>query len=397
MAEPASGAGDIAVVLGTRPEIIKLAPVVRQLGPRARLIWTGQHYDPALTDVFFEGCGLVIPPEQLTGVGGQHRGTQIATVLTGLLSYLDERPPGAVVVQGDTNTTNASAQAAHYLGIPVVHVEAGLRSWDRAMPEEINRMIVGVVADLHCCATEGNARHLRHAGVPDRAIMVTGNPIVEATLASLPSAQAQAELLSRFHLPDGAFVLATIHRPENVDDPGQLDTILAALARLPWPVVLSVHPRTGERMARFGLSPPSGGRLRLTSPLDHRTFLGLAARARLLVSDSGGVQVVATNLKKPLVVVRRSTERPEAIEAGFARMARPDELVSAVAAMAADELAARLQTVPCPFGDGRAGQRIAAAVCALADASARASAAPRSAPPAAARDDASPQGALKAP
>jgi UDP-N-acetylglucosamine 2-epimerase (non-hydrolysing) len=396
MAEGTAGSGDIAVVLGTRPEIIKLAPVIRQLGLRARLIWTGQHYDPALTDVFFEGCGLVVPPEQLSGVGGQHRGTQIATVLSGLLTYLDERPPRAVIVQGDTNTTNASAQAAHYLGIPVVHVEAGLRSWDRAMPEEINRMIVGVVADVHCCATEGNARHLRQAGVADDAILVTGNPIVEATQAAAPSAEAQVELLARFQLSDRGFVLATIHRPENVDDPGQLGTILAALSGLPWPVVLPVHPRTGERVARFGLSPPSGGPLRLTPPLDHRTFLGLAARARILVSDSGGVQEEATILKKPLVVVRRSTERPEAIEAGFARMARPDQVVDAVAAMAGDELAARLQSVPCPFGDGRAGQRIAAAARALADARPSATH-PPSGPPTLTWDDASAPAALQAP
>lgn len=361
---------DITVVLGTRPEIIKLAPVVRELGSRARLIWTGQHYDPLLADVFFEGCGLAVPPEPLTGVGGQHRGAQIAAVLAGLLTRLERDPPRTVIVQGDTNTTNASAQAAHYLGIPVVHVEAGLRSWDRAMPEEINRMIVGVVADLHCCATEGNARYLRHIGVPDEAIMVTGNPIVEATLAALPGPVIQAQLLARYDLEDNGFVLATIHRPENVDYPDQLAAVLHALASVPWPVLLPVHPRTGERIERFGLSSLAA-RLRTTAPLDHRSFLGLAARARVLVSDSGGVQEEVTILKKPLVVVRNSTERPEAVTAGFARMARPAEVIDAVSAMAADAVAARLRTLPCPFGDGHAGRRIAAAARVCADGSAR--------------------------
>jgi UDP-N-acetylglucosamine 2-epimerase (non-hydrolysing) len=357
---------DIAVVLGTRPEIIKLAPVIRELGPRARVIWTGQHYDANLVDVFFEGCGLDMPPEQLKGVGGEERGGQIVAVISGLLAELASHPPRAVVVQGDTNTTNASAQAAHYLGIPVVHVEAGLRSWDRAMPEEINRMIVGVVADLHCCATEGNAAHLRQAGVADEAIVVTGNPIVEATRATLPGASAQEELLARYLVEDGRFVLATIHRPENVDVAEQLAEVLEGLAQLPWPVLFPMHPRTAARVERFSLSEMTS-KLRVVAPIDHRSFLGLAARARILVSDSGGVQEEVTILKKPLVVVRNSTERPESVDAGFARMARPTGIVGAVSAMATDAVAAHLRTLPCPFGDGHAGARIAAATCARAD------------------------------
>ncbi len=340
--------------------------MVRALGPRARLIWTGQHYDFDLADVFFEGAGLVLPAERLTGVGGERRPDQIVAVLAGLLTHLDRHRPRAVIVQGDTNTTNASAQAAHYLGIPVVHVEAGLRSWDRAMPEEINRTIVGVVADLHCCATEGNAEHLRRAGVADDAIVVTGNPIVEATLGTVPGRQEQDRLLARYHVHDAGFVLATIHRPENVDDQDRLTATLEGLAALPWPVLLPLHPRTARRIEEFDLEALARP-LHLLPPIDHRSFLGLAARARVLVSDSGGVQEEVTILKKPLVVVRRSTERPEAVAAGFARMARPEELVAAVAAMAADAVAAHLATVPCPFGDGWAGWRIADVTCARAD------------------------------
>jgi len=234
------------------------------------------------------------------------------------------------------------------------------------MPEEINRMIVGVVADLHCCATAGNADHLRAAGVAPSAILVTGNPIVEATLAALPGPADQDLLLATYEVTDNQFVLATIHRPENVDDASQLASVLDGLGRLAWPVVLPLHPRTAQRIADFGLAPLAR-RLRMTEPIDHRSFLALAQRARLVVSDSGGVQEEITVLKKPMVVVRKSTERPEAVAAGFARMAGPAEIEDAVAIMAAPAVADRLAAMACPFGDGLAGQRIAAATCALAD------------------------------
>ncbi|MDP9073251.1 MAG: UDP-N-acetylglucosamine 2-epimerase (non-hydrolyzing) [Actinomycetota bacterium] len=364
MGERLAPVGDVAVVLGTRPEIIKLAPVVRALGARARLIWTGQHYDHSMAGNYFAGVGLAVPGDRLDGVGGEERGEQIVAVMAGLLTKFDLERPRAVIVQGDTNTTNASAQAAHYRGIPVVHVEAGLRSWDRAMPEEINRLVVGAVADLHCCATEGNATHLRRAGVAETSIVVTGNTIVEATLAALPDRASQDRLLATYQLPDAEFVLATIHRPENTDDPDRLSAIVEALADLPWPVQIFLHPRTHQRIARYGLAELAAA-LRLAGPVDHQTFLGLAARARILVSDSGGVQEEVTVVKKPLVVVRNSTERPEAIEAGFARMAQPGTIGSAVEAMATPEVAAELLGVPCPFGDGQASQRIAAATLAL--------------------------------
>lgn len=359
-------AADIAVVLGTRPEIIKLAPVADRLGSRARLIWTGQHYDHQLAGLYFAGSGLPVPAERLSGVGGEHRGQQIVAVLAGLLQRFEAHPPSAVIVQGDTNTTNAAAQAAHYRGIPVVHVEAGLRSFDRAMPEEINRLVVSAVADLHCCATAGNAEHLRWAGVPESSIVITGNTIVEATLAHLPDRAAQDALLDSYRLEDGGYVLATLHRPENADDPVRLAAILTALGALPWPVQLALHPRTEQRICQFGLRSLAE-RLRLTAPVDHATFLGLAARARILVSDSGGVQEEVTVLKKPLVVVRNSTERPEAVDAGFARVVGPHGLAEAIHEMAAPEVAARLLGLPCPFGDGRAGERIATAAVALVD------------------------------
>ena len=356
---------DVAVVLGTRPEIIKLAPVISALGARARLIWTGQHYDPCLADVFFHAANLGLPEERLAGVGGFSRAAQMLAVMSGLSERFEANRPAVVVVQGDTNTTNAAAQAAHYHGIPVVHVEAGLRSFDRGMPEEINRLIVGAVADVHCCATAGNAEYLRRAGVPEAAIRVTGNTIVEATLAALPDSAGCREVLARHHAEPDGYVLATVHRPENTDDPARLALIVDALARLPWPVVFPIHPRTHAAIARFGFQERCRP-LRVVDPLDHPTFLGLAAHARLVVSDSGGVQEEVTVLKKPLVVVRNSTERPESVAAGFAWVARPDQLTTAMVRMLDPDLAVRLRTVPSPFGDGRAAARIASEVLALA-------------------------------
>jgi UDP-N-acetylglucosamine 2-epimerase (non-hydrolysing) len=361
---PQSLSPEVAVVLGTRPEIIKLAPVIHHLRGTARLLWTGQHYDPGLTDVFFAGSRLPEPSLRLEGVGGSSRGRQIAAVLTALVEHFETHPPGAVVVQGDTNTTNAASQAAHYCGLPVVHVEAGLRSWDRNMPEEINRLVVGSVADLHCCATEGNAEHLRRVGVAEGAIRVTGNTIVEAIQATLPTADAQAKLLAEYGLTESGFVVCTIHRPENTDERLRLARILDSLACLPWPTVLPLHPRTRQRVEAFGLQPLLS-RLRVVDPVDHRAFLALSAGARLLVSDSGGVQEEVTVLKKPLVVVRNSTERPESIDAGFAILVQPAGIEAAVAAMTAPGLQARLMATPSPFGDGHSGERIAAETLAL--------------------------------
>jgi UDP-N-acetylglucosamine 2-epimerase (non-hydrolysing) len=340
----------IVVALGTRPEIIKLAPVIHALGPAASIVWTGQHYDPALSSVFFAGSRIPEPSVRLDGIGGESRGRQIAFAIGGLVAEFEAQRPDAVVVQGDTNTTSAAAQAAHYCGIPVVHVEAGLRSWDRAMPEEINRLVVGAVADLHCCATSGNADNLRRAGVPEYAIRVTGNTIVEATLAALPGRAGQQCLLDRYDVDD---------------DPDRLACILDGLGQLEWPTLLPLHPRTRARIDSFGLGELAD-RIRIVDPVDHSSFLGLMARARVVVSDSGGVQEEVTVLKKPLVVVRNSTERPEAIEAGFAMLVQPGGIADAVAAMAAPGLEIWLGGLPCPFGDGRSGERIAAETLLLA-------------------------------
>lgn len=359
--------GSVAVVLGTRPEIIKLAHVIRILGPLAHVIYTGQHYDRTLSGAFFDTFKLNNPDKSILGVGGASRGTQVSAIVKELTAMFTRRAPSVVVVQGDTNSTLGGALAAECSGVPVVHVEAGLRSFDRSMPEEINRRLVGSVAALHCVPTPGNRRNLLAEGVSDRLIQRTGNTVVEATLESRPSAEMARRLLGRYELADDGYVLATIHRPENTDDPQRLAALLESLHSLKLPVVFPVHPRTQAAVRRHKLTKLTNG-LRLLPPLDHPRFLALAAHARLLVSDSGGVQEEVTVLKKPLVVVRNSTERQEAVDAGFAVVVQPGrQLHDAACAMIDDDgLARRLADTPSPFGDGLASTRIATAVCALA-------------------------------
>jgi UDP-N-acetylglucosamine 2-epimerase (non-hydrolysing) len=347
-------------VVGTRPEIVKLAAIVRLLGPSAQLVHTRQHADRELSGAFLSAARLP-EPDLLAGICGAPRHAQIAAMVERLGTMFAERAPAAVLVQGDTNTASAAAQAASYAGVPVIHAEAGLRSFDRAMPEEINRCVIGVLASLHCAPTERAVANLRREGVPPGKIVLTGNTIVEATLGALPGAAAARKIAAGLGCVPGEYVLATIHRPENTDDPERLRTILDELSKLGLPVLLPLHPRTRAAVQRHRLTEALD-RLRVILPADHRTFLGLARHARLLVSDSGGVQEECAVLKRPLIVIRNSTERPEAVDAGFAHLVQPGPAVGALGRrLICDEgLDERLAAIGCPFGDGTASQRIVA-------------------------------------
>ncbi|NJP82723.1 UDP-N-acetylglucosamine 2-epimerase (non-hydrolyzing), partial [Streptomyces sp. AA8] len=278
-------------------------------------------------------------------------------------------PPLAVVVQGDTNAALAGALAANARGIPLLHVEAGLRSHDRNMPEEHNRVLIDSIADVLCAATEDNRANLLAEGVDDARIAVTGNTVVEAVHGQLPPAPERAELLRLHGLTADSYVLATIHRPENTDSPDALRAIfteLAALATDGRPVVLPLHPRTRARVEAAGLEHLLAG-LTVTRPLGYGEFLALARHAALLVSDSGGIQEECTVLGRPLVVVRRSTERPEAM-ADFADLVAPGRAIgeAAVRRLAeGPEGLTRLAALPSPFGDGLASDRIVALLTAI--------------------------------
>ena len=351
-----SHSGAVAIVLGTRPEIIKLAGIIRALGEEARVIHTGQHYDESMSGQFFAQLGIGEPDVVLDGIGGTDRGTQIARGIAALTQEFIARRPAAVIVQGDTNAVSAGAQAASYLGIPLIHVEAGLRSYDRSMPEETNRLVAGVLADVHCAATESNMRNLLAEGVTADRIVLTGNTVVEATLEALEQQHHQED--EPYELPE-SFALATIHRPENTDTEQALRRVLEGLHAIDLPVVFPVHPRTAAAITQFDLQDLTRGK-QLLEPVGHAQFLHLASRAKLLVADSGGIQEECTVLKKPLLVIRRSTERPEAIDAGFATLVPPTaSIADAAAALLKDFEAQHLAATPSPYGDGTASKTIA--------------------------------------
>ncbi len=351
----------VAVVLGTRPEIIKLAGVIDGLGEAAVVIHTGQHYDDGLSQVFLDGLGLPAPQHRLD-LGGLSRAEQIGRGTAQVAELLAGIDPAAVVVQGDTNSALAGALAANATGFPLVHVEAGLRSYDRAMPEEHNRVLVDHLSDLLAAPTATAVDNLAREGIIGDQVICCGNTVVEAVRRQLPDPSARAELLNNFRLTASEFVLATIHRPENTDNPAVLARILSELGSLQLPVVLPLHPRTAAAVRVAGIDDLLEP-LRVIDPVDGATFLGLAAEAALLVSDSGGVQEEVTVLGRPLVVVRRSTERPEAFE-HHAVLVAPDGIAAAATAYLADiaGLQERLESLPSPYGDGSASDVVVRAL-----------------------------------
>lgn len=359
----------VAVVLGTRPELIKLGDLLRLLGRAARLVHTGQHYEDSLSGDLIRELGLP-DPVFLDGVGGHPRATQIGSALIAVGGLFRADPPHVVVVQGDTNAALTGALAANSQGVPLLHVEAGLRSHDRAMPEEHNRVLIDHLSDVLCAATPGNRDNLRAEGVPDARVTVTGNPVVEAVRQRLPGAQAQRDVLHHHGLESDRYILATLHRPENTDRAETLETVLRELSRLAgerYPVLLTLHPRTRERVTTSGARVLLTG-LRVFPPLGYGTFLTLVRHAALVVSDSGGVQEEVTVLGRPLVIVRRSTERPEVL-ADHARMVAPGPAIGAAADELLDAgpaLLARLRELPSPFGDGHASHRVHRALRTLA-------------------------------
>jgi UDP-N-acetylglucosamine 2-epimerase (non-hydrolysing) len=348
-----------AVVVGTRPEAIKLAGIVRLLGDDAWVIHTGQHYDISLRERVLAAIGFP-EPETTLDIGGLRRGSQIGRATAALDELFAERRPDVVVVQGDTNSALAGGLAANSAEIPLVHVEAGLRSRDRSMPEETNRVLLDHIADACCAPTTQNVENLDAEGIEPEMVHLTGNPIVEAVTQLIPTPQERQALLAQYGVRPDGFVVATLHRPENVDHAETLAAALETLGALPLPVVLPLHPRTAANVAGFGLGRALDA-LQVVEPLSPIDFLGLAAEATLLVSDSGGIAEEASILKRPLVVVRRSTERPE-VMGTFADLVRPGPgLAEAIAAWLDDgERRAALAELPCPFGDGQASARIVA-------------------------------------
>lgn len=357
----------IAIVLGTRPEIIKLAKITELLGDDAHVVHTGQHYDPTLSSDFFTEFAMRQPDTHI-GVGGQTRGAQIGNGTAALDELFGDLKPAAVVVQGDTNAVAAGSIAANAREIPLVHVEAGLRSFDRRMPEEHNRVLADHYSDLCLAPTEMNVANLAAEGITGDRVVLSGNPIVEAVERLMPQEEDQTALLKTFGVHADAFVLATLHRPENVDNPDTLRTVIDALVELDQPVLLPLHPRTRQSIAEFGLGERAAS-LTIVEPIGYRDFLGLANNARLIISDSGGVQEEVSVYKRPAVVVRRSTERQE-VEGTFVSRIPPGPDLAAGFLQAwetAPEQRSKLLDIASPYGSTDAPRQCVDAIRALVE------------------------------
>jgi UDP-N-acetylglucosamine 2-epimerase (non-hydrolysing) len=351
----------VAVVLGTRPEIIKLAHIIKLLGPAARVVHTGQHYDAGLSDVFFDAFDLRHPTEYL-GIGGKTRGEQIGLAVTALDETFAKDRPDAVVVQGDTNSVLAAALAANAREIPLTHVEAGLRSFDRRMPEEHNRVVADHLADLCLTPTEVSMANLAAEGITGDRVVATGNTIVEAVRTLLPDAPTRLSLMERYGVQQAGFILSTFHRPENVDDPKTFASIMEALGAITAPVILPLHPRSRAQMLRSGLTPPTT--VQVIEPIPYPDFLGLLAECAIAIGDSGGLQEEVSIVKRPMLVVRRSTERPE-VMGTFAELVPPTSELAETANRwmdDIDETHREISELDTPFGDGHASERSVSAI-----------------------------------
>lgn len=313
----------IAILVGARPNFMKAAPIIRALRSRRFqlrpfLIHSGQHYDRAMSQVFFSELGLPKPDRHL-GVGSGSQAEQTAGVMTALEPVLRELKPALLMVVGDVNSTMAGALTAAKLHLPVAHVEAGLRSFNREMPEEINRVVTDSVSDLLFTTEKSAEKNLRAEGVPPGRIHFVGNVMID-TLLALRGKARKISHYRKLGLQPGGYALVTLHRPSNVDAVPELREILRALVEVSksLPVVFPVHPRTRKNLEAFGLWKKSakGPGLILTEPLGYLQFLSLMDRARMVLTDSGGIQEETTVLGVPCLTMRNETERPVTVEVG---------------------------------------------------------------------------------
>lgn len=314
----------VIFVAGARPNFMKIAPILRVMRERGgpllpELVHTGQHYDKALSDVFFEQLGIPQPDVHLEVGSGTH-GAQTARVLAAFEQHLlaQQTPPAGVLVVGDVNSTMAATVAAVKLGVPVAHVEAGLRSFDRTMPEEINRLLTDAIADLLFVSEPSGLENLRREGVSEQKIHHVGNVMIDTLVRELPVARSLG-MAEQLGLKTNGFALVTLHRPSNVDQRDRLTEVVDLLRDLARriPIVFPVHPRTANKLAEFSLSErlQGPGMLRV-DPLGYRESLSLMSSARLVITDSGGIQEETTYLGVPCLTLRPNTERPVTVTEG---------------------------------------------------------------------------------
>ena len=348
----------ISIIVGTRPEIIKMFPVVRECersGIDFFILHTDQHYSHNMDKVFFRQLDLPAPKYDLDVGSGSHA-QQTGKMLIGIEKVLEKEEPDVVLVEGDTNTVLAGALAASKLGIRVGHVEAGLRSYDRSMPEETNRVLTDHCSDYLFAPTEKSKKNLLSEGLPEDKIFVTGNTIVDAVYQNLDLADQKRNGLDEFGLKPRDYFLVTAHRQENVDNKGRFSGILKGLELVVdyfyAPIIYPIHPRAEKMMKTFCLEANG---IKLMEPVDFLTFLQLEKNARLVLTDSGGVQEETCILGVPCVTLRNNTERPESLEVGSNILAgtEPNEILRCVKIMVHNG-----NSWKNPFGDGNAGKRI---------------------------------------
>jgi UDP-N-acetylglucosamine 2-epimerase (non-hydrolysing) len=357
----------VCLVAGARPNFMKIAPVARALASRgvaAPIVHTGQHYDERMSEAFFRELEIP-PPVANLEVGFGTAVAQTAEIMRRLEPVLLEQRPDWVVVVGDVNSTVAAAMTASKLGMTLAHVEAGLRSFDRGMPEELNRIVTDSLSDRLFVSEPSGVANLKREGIDERRIVLAGNVMIDTLLANLERSRA-ARAWERFDLHPGEFALATLHRPSNVDQRENLVSIVTALEQTSHklPVLFPLHPRTRKRIHEFGFAEIlSGGRVRLVEPLGYFDTISLIDAARLVLTDSGGMQEETTVLRVPCLTLRENTERPITVEIGSSRLvgSRCPAILAAVDDVLKGPL--RIGKVP-EIWDGQAAERIADDLCA---------------------------------
>jgi UDP-N-acetylglucosamine 2-epimerase (non-hydrolysing) len=357
----------IACVVGARPNFVKMGPILRALnasgaGVTPVLVHTGQHYDAVMSDLFFEQLGLPKPDVHLE-VGSGAQGEQTAKILSRYEAWLlnVEPKPSATLVVGDVNSTVACSLASVKLGIPVVHVEAGLRSFDRTMPEEINRILTDAISELLLVSDPAGVENLRREGRPESAIRTVGNVMIDVLMLELPTAKALGQP-QKMGVEPGRYAVWTMHRPSNVDEPSVLAAMSKAMQHIAQriAVVFPCHPRTQARLEAAGLwsALRESAGVVLSPPLGYLEFLSLSSQARIIITDSGGLQEESTVLGIPCLTLRENTERPITVSQGTSTLVGRDAAL--LQQLVGDVLDGRYKPAQRPeLWDGKAGERIA--------------------------------------
>lgn len=348
-----------AIVLGTRPEIIKMSSIIRECQKNNYdyfIIHSNQHYSKQMDQIFFEELELPKPKYNLEIGSGSHA-EQTAKILSRIEPILLKEKPDIILVQGDTNTVMASALVASKLSIKIAHVEAGLRSYDRTMPEETNRIITDHISDYLFPPTEKSAKILESEGIAKEKIYIIGNTIVDAVYQNLEIAKKKVNVLKNFSIEPKKYFLLTMHRPSNVDNKENLTNILDVLEiiyqKYKLEIIFPIHPRTKKQIETFGLKLPSG--TREIAPVGFLEMLQLEQNARLILTDSGGIQEEACILKIPSITLRENTERPETIEIGASKLAgnNKPKIINYT-----KEMLEKKDSWDNPFGNGQAAKKI---------------------------------------